>query len=245
LTINALPVVDEPTYNVTPAEILRGNDIKISCDVSDEEDASNDLTVKISVRDADNVWSNETVGHVAGTFFRNYSTTQSNPLGNYLSVCSALDTDGGYVENSSTFLVWQNGTVSIDLNVTSVGYSDPVNASGQAIYSDTGYIASSDVEIKIGGDVKCTDTTDASGSYDCEFSAPNQVGTFDVVVEVTDSDTGKLITNSTSLTVSVAYGEEAVAEEPAADVGCYEVPTLVQNPDGSITKSTVRICVWE
>jgi len=62
---------------------------------------------------------------------------------------------------------------------------------------------------------------------------------------VTDKDTSKVISNSTSFVVQVEYGEEEAAEEAARDVGCYEVPQLVQNPDGSITESTVRICVWE
>ena len=90
--------------------------------------------------------------------------------------------------------------------------------------------------------MKCTDTTNTEGLYDCQFSAPRNLGTYTVVVEVTDKDTGKLITNSTSLIVSVAYGEEEII---APNIGCYEVPKIIQNPDGSIEKVNVRICVWK
>ena len=248
LTINSQPTATVPVYNVTPAEIERGNGIEISCNVSDAEDTDVDtLTVNISVKDtALGTWSNvTTTTRIGNTFYRNYQTTQSSLLGNYTAVCSVADTNGGYTENSSLFLVWQNGTVSVNLNASSVGYAVGINVSGQARYLDTGYITSSSAAVYVDGEAACADTTDTAGAYDCQFVAPNKVGVFRVSVEVTDKDTGKIITNSTSLTVSVTYGEEKKAEEVVANVGCYEVPMLVQNQDGSITKSTVRICVWK
>jgi len=246
--LNRPPNVTTPIYNATPtttAEIERGNDVHITCDVSDTEDAADALAVEINVLDSNNVWDNETVGHITGTFFRNFSTTQGSALGTYTALCTANDTDSGHGEMNSTFLVWQNGTIGVDLNATTVGYQAGINVSGYAAYLDIGFITSSDVDVKIGGVTQCTDTTGANGQYDCQFTGPNQVGTFTVAVTVTDKDTSKVISNSTSFIVQVSYGEESSAESAARDVGCYEVPQLVQNPDGSITESTVRICVWE
>jgi len=246
--LNRPPNVTTPIYNATPsttAEIERGNNLQITCDVSDTEDAASVMDVDINVLDSNNVWDNESVGHIGGTFFRNFSTTQASALGTYTAVCSAKDTESGHVEVNSTFLVWQNGTIGVNLNSTTVEYRAGINVSGVARYLDTGFITSSDVDVKIGGVTQCTGTTGASGQYDCQFTGPNQVGTFTAAVSVTDKDTSKVISNSTSFVVQVEYGEEEAAEEAARDVGCYEVPQLVQNPDGSITESTVRICVWE
>jgi len=244
--INNPPATGAPAYNVTPAEIQRGKGVEISCEVSDVEDVAASLTVNISIRDPNNVWSNvTTTDRIGSTYYRNYQTTQSNPIGNYTSVCTVVDTDSGMDDSTSTFLVLQNGTVSVDLNATSVTYNTAINVSGVAMYLDTGAITLSDVTVSILSMEKCTDTTDASGGYTCVFAAPNQVGIFAVDVLVVDKDSGVHITNSTMLTVSVEYGEPKPAEESAQNVGCYEVPSLVQNPDGSITKSTVRICVWK
>jgi len=243
--LNNLPTTGAPAY-VPPAEIQRGNGIEISCTVSDVEDAASALTVNVSIKDPNGNWSNvTTASHYGSTYYRDYQTTQDSALGTYTAACTVVDTDTGKAETTSTFLLWQNGTVTVNLNATSVRYGAAINVSGSAAYLDTGAIKLSDVSVSILGEQKCTDTTDAAGGYTCVFSAPNQVGTFAVNVQVTDTYTDKLITNSTALTVSVSYGEPATAEKAAPNVGCYEVPSLVQNPDGSVTKSTVKICVWK
>jgi len=245
LTINNPPTVTEPVYNIT-SEIMRGNATEISCNVGDTEDLVEDLTVTIDVLDPNNVWSNETsTTNITNTFYRNYSTSSANALGTYTAVCSVTDTNGARVEDSSTFLVYGDGRVTVELNATTVYYGDGVNVSGRALYGDTGYVASSSVAVKISGTTKCIDTTDDVGGYTCDFNAPQSVGTYSVVVEVTDARTNKLITNSTGLTVSVTYGETERERGLAADVGCYEVPKVIQNPDGSIERATVRICVWK
>ncbi len=176
----------------------------------------------------------------------NYTDTDNLALGWYLIKADTTENQN-YTSSqiNYTLLVWQNGTVSVDLNATEVSYADSINVSGQARYIDTGYITLSSVEAKISGNVKCTDTTDASGAYDCQFTAPNELGTFTVVVEVTDKNTSKVMRNSTSFTVTVVYGEEEKERIEAENIGCYEVPKIIQNPDGSIEKVTVRICVWE
>jgi len=242
---NSLPTITAPVYN--ESEVLRGRGVYISCDAKDVNDNYDNLKVNISIRDTNNVWSNVSAGKAGEpTFYRSYQTNISSPtspLGTYLVACSVEDLNGGRAQNSSTFLVWAGATVSINLNATSVGWGEPVNASGQAVYNDTGYVTSSTAAIKISGSTKCTDPTDSVGRYDCVFTAPQSLGTYTVIVEVTDKDTGKVFTNSATLTVMTTYGgaKPIVAEQ----VTCYEEPRIVQNPDGTITKTTVRICVWK
>jgi uncharacterized protein involved in tolerance to divalent cations len=64
-----------------------------------------------------------------------------------------------------------------------------------------------------------------------------------MLVEVTDSQTGKIFTNSTLLIVKVTYGAEETEVERAKQVSCYEIPQLVVNPDGSIKQVFVKVCV--
>jgi len=245
-TYNTMPTVQTPQYNATGNEILRGEGIEISCDISDNEDSLDALTVQISVRDSNGVWSNQTVtDRIGSTFYRNYQTYDSDAVGTYTASCSAVDTCNHKKEATSSFLVWQDGVVTAELNQTSVEYGDAVNLSGEAYYLDTGYVTSSDVYVKIEGSTICSTVTETSGEYSCDFNAPNKVGNFNVLVEVLDKDTQKVISNTTVLSVEVALGGTKEEEETAQNVGCYEVPKLVQNPDGSITKSIVRICVWE
>jgi len=62
-------------------------------------------------------------------------------------------------------------------------------------------------------------------------------------LNVTDSQTNKIFTNSTLLVVKAAYGVEETEVRRAKQVSCYEVPQLVINPDGSIKQVFVKVCV--
>jgi hypothetical protein len=242
--LNNIPTLTDPAYNVSPPEILAGESIEISCDVYDVEDTPDLLQVNISVMDAAGSWDNVTASRVGNTFYRVYSTTEDSPLGNYTSVCSALDTDNGYNTSSSQFLVYQNATVTISLNATQVWWNDAVNSTVQAIRDDGSYVSSADTEIKLGNRVVCSESsaTDSLGKYSCVFHAPNSTGTFVISAYVTDPLTGKTFFNSTLLEVRPILGEE---EEIAPEIACYEIPQIIQNPDGTIEEVKVRICVWK
>jgi hypothetical protein len=243
--LNNLPIATTPAYNVTPAKIVRGEGIRITCNVTDTEDSAGQLSVNISIKNPNNVWNNITASNIGDTFYRDYQTTESSALGTYIAVCSALDTDSGRIENSSTFLVWQNATITIDLNASEYSWGVGVNVFGQASYTDAEYVSSSDTTVKVEGQTKCTTTTDSSGQYSCAFSAPESIGNFTLFVEITDVRTGKLLSNSTVLIVRTTYGEAATERTGAENVVCYEVPQIVQNPDGTIKRATVKLCVWK
>ncbi len=57
--------------------------------------------------------------------------------------------------------------------------------------------------------------------------------------------TDELLTNTTTLEVKIWWGEREEEMREAANVGCYEVPKLIQNPDGTIKRVMVRVCVWK
>jgi hypothetical protein len=239
------PTVSEPGYNVTPSEILRGDGVYINCNITDEVDSADELEVNISVKDASGVWSNVSASHIGDTFYRNYQTDSGSPLGTYTVVCTAKNTYGLSTENSSTFLVWQNATIDISLNQTSFEWGEYGNVSTQTAYLDTGYVSSSSISISVAGSEECSGTTDAEGKYSCIFPVPQSIGTHTVTVQVTDASTAKVFTNSTQIVIIETYGEGETERSMARDVGCYEVPKLIQNPDGSIKKVMVKICVWK
>lgn len=51
---------------------------------------------------------------------------------------------------------------------------------------------------------------------------------------------------STDLNATVVWwGETEEEMREAANVGCYEVPKLIQNQDGTVGRVMVRVCVWK
>ncbi len=145
-----------------------------------------------------------------------------------------------------------NVTTTIKLNNTSPNWNDWVNVQGVANRSDGSSIDTSadpeDVKIYVNSSLRCTIDTNSSGGYSCNFRAPSSLGLYEVNVTITDPTTGKSWWNSTTFNVQQQIGqpiEEGASEEDEAEsVACYEEPRLVQNPDGTLAVSIVRICVW-
>jgi len=245
--LNNLPRFSEIYYNVTPPEVQSGEGIEIMCDVYDVEDCPSSsnchLQTNISIKRPDGVQINYTANQIGNTFYIDYTAPYS-PLGNYTAICSAVDSDNGYNESApSTFLVWQNATVTISLNASDYWWNSPVKISGYAKRLTGTAIANGNVEVLLLGTNVCPLAgTDATGYYECDFTSPPAVGNYSVLVKVTDPLTGKTFGNVTYLVVSPYYGESPAT---AKNVGCYQVPQLIQNPDGSIKKVWVRICIWK
>jgi hypothetical protein len=136
----------------------------------------------------------------------------------------------------------QDAKVSIEM-VSEAWWNDSIKASGVARRNDEPVNLSS-VEIFISGKNVCENMTDENGYYSCEFNAPLAIGIYEVLVKVTDSQTGEIITNTTELVVKLGYGESKKEEISAKRISCYELPKIIQNPNGSIKRAIVRICVW-
>ena len=241
--LNNLPSVSTPSFNVSPAEIHKGESIEISCVANDLEDPAENLQVNISVKDPTGNWDNVTANRIGNTFYRSYSTSETSLIGYYTAYCTVLDTDNGYSSSASQFVVYQNVSILINLNATQVWWNDAVNCTIQAIRRDNSYVSSADVEIKVNESIKCSANaaTDELGKYTCIFNAPNSTDTFIVNASVIDPLTDKLFYNTTLLEVSPTLGEEEVAPQ----IACYEEPQIIQNPDGTLEEVRVKVCVWK
>jgi len=233
-------------FNVTPPEIESGNGIQIICEVYDLEDCYSphacSLAVNISILDADGNWDNATASQIGNTYYRDY-VAPYYPLGNYTTYCSILDSDNGYNETYSTFLVYQGTTVTINLNSSYYWWYDGVKIYGEVIRKDGSKVSLSDMQIYLEQNIVCNVTTDGEGKYTCEFTAPPSIGNYKIFARVIDSLTGKIFVNSTLLVVKVDYGAKETEIRRARQVSCYEVPQLVINPDGSIKQVFVKVCV--
>ena len=261
--LNRPPLVSEIWYNVTPPEIHLGQAIQIACKVNDThdfycggvlkscvEDVQNNLDVNISVKRPApyNDWSNITANfETPDTYYRDYGTDATYPLGKYTAVCSASDTDGGYNESISYFWVYQNATITLNLNATRVWWGDFIKVYGVAKYKDGSDIPQgTDVEISLNGDLVNLTEIRENGYYEGTFQAPYKIGMYVVTVNFTDPFvSSKEYGNYTYLYVSPYYGGTEREIERAKNVGCYEIPRFVQNPDGSIERVIVKVCVWK
>jgi len=246
--LNNIPNVTKPRFNVTPAEVESGNGIQIICDAYDLEDCPSSssssclVKVNISILDPEGNWDNATASQIGNTFYRDY-TAPYYPLGNYTVFCSVLDSDNGYNESFSTFLVYQNASITINLNASYYWWDEGVKIYGNAKRKDGTAVTLSDLEVYIEQNSVCNATTDINGNYTCEFAAPSSIGNYKVVVKLIDSQTGKIFVNNTVLVVKAAYGAEETEIKRAKQVSCYEVPQLVINPDGSIKQVFVKVCI--
>jgi len=139
------------------------------------------------------------------------------------------------------------GTISIDLNTTTVWWGEPVNLSGIAKKTGWGPISNQKVNITFNNKAICLDisNTTIDGWYSCVFNVPFNLGINTVKVEITDPVTNQTIMNTTILEVKIWWGGKEEEMMKAANVGCYEVPELFQNPDGTIRKVMVKVCVWK
>jgi len=245
--LNNIPNVTKPSFNVTPPEVQSGDGIKITCDAYDLEDCPSPaycvVKVNISILDPSGNWDNASASQIGNTFYRDYTAPYS-PLGNYTVYCSVLDTDNGYNESlPSTFLVYQNATVTVNLNASYYWWNDGVKVFGNVKRRDGSVVSLSDVKIYLENNLICSTTTYSDGNYVCDFIAPSQIGNYNLFVKVTDVQTGKIFVNSTLLIVKVTYGVNETEIKRAKAVSCYEVPYLVVNPDGSIKQVFVKVCV--
>lgn len=127
-------------------------------------------------------------------------------------------------------------SLTISLNSSKVWWQDGILASGTLLDAGNNPINNALVEVKISGTTQCSDTTNATGQWDCSFTAPNEIDIYTVTAQ---NDT---TTASTTLTVAPNYGATPVG---TIDRVVYEVPMLIQDLTGKIKQIFVRITVWQ
>ncbi len=248
--LNNLPIIKDIRFNISEAEVESGESIQIICEVFDMEDCRswNDchLDVNISILDANKTlpkWDNTTAEKIGNIFYRDY-TAPYLPLGNYRAYCSVLDSDNGYNESYSSFLVFLNATVTIDLSKSYYWWDEEAKIYGSVKRRKSGTpVSLADVKVYLDNKLICTNFTHLDGSYYCNFMVPSSIGNYNILINVTDPDTGKYFVNSTLLSVKVAYGINETEIKREGQISCYEVPQLVINPDGSVKQVFVKVCI--
>ncbi|MEM0333099.1 MAG: CARDB domain-containing protein [Candidatus Aenigmatarchaeota archaeon] len=244
--LNNPPKILQVSTNVSQVESEEG--IEITCSVYDLEDCefSNNcnLNVNISVLDANNNWNNFTANKIGNTFYIDY-TAPYYPLGEYKAYCIVWDSENDYAINYTNFIVWQRAVITINLNSSYYFWNSGVKVYGRVFRTDKSYVQLSSLDVYIDDKKVCSNIIDIYGYYECEFLSPSQIGNYILYVNVTDELTGKTFSNQTLLVVKFVYGGDEKEMRSAETVSCYEVPQLVVNPDGSIKKVYVRVCVWK
>ena len=136
-------------------------------------------------------------------------------------------------------LVLAPDLLTYEQSADTVWWNDTVVINGSARYNNGTGIYSANVSITV-GNVRCNNTTDSTGNYTCRFAAPQEVGKYNVSINITNS-TGPSVTNATTLNVRLKYGDA-----PIGTVGrvVYETPVFIQELSGRIRILSARITVW-
>jgi parallel beta-helix repeat protein len=177
-----------------------------------------------------------------------YITKTSLGIGTYNYKWFVNDTDNSWATVSDSYTVTQVQIV-LAVNATEVWWNDPINISLVATRESVP-IENGNVNISLNtstNSLVCSETsaTDANGRYWCNFTAPNSVGNYNVTASVYDPSSGQTYTNSMIITVKVFFGGTKTEKSSAPSIGCYDVPMLMVNPDGSIKKVIVNVCAWK
>ncbi len=164
----------------------------------------------------------------------------------------------GYFGNRLCIQEEFNVTVTMKLNNTEPNWNGGVMLSGVATRSDSSAVdtsgGSSDVTVyQNSTTVLCTTDTNSTGGYTCNFTAPSNLGVYQLNVTVNDTTTSKSWSNTTTFNVIQQFGGETVPVAPqtvapetsAESIACYEEPKIIQNPDGTIEIAIVTICAWK
>ncbi|MEM7827037.1 MAG: CARDB domain-containing protein [Candidatus Aenigmatarchaeota archaeon] len=244
--LNNLPNISELGFE--PSSVLVNEAITISCNITDVENSASNLSVNISIKNPYGEWNNASASRLGNTFYRDWLAQE--PIGTYLAKCYACDLDNGCSQRNATFTVYKQATVSVSLNQTEVWWNDSIAVNGTAKRSDNTAIDTSsdpesDVKIIINSVIKAITETSSTGYYNATIYAPSAIGAYTVNVSVRDPITGKIFSNTTQLIVKPQYGEEKAEQERARNIGCYEEPRIIQNPDGTIRRVVVRVCTWK
>ncbi len=129
--------------------------------------------------------------------------------------------------------------VTFDQSPFTAWWNDTIIINGSARYNNNTGIYNANLNISV-GNVKCNNTTDSTGNYTCRFAAPQEVGTYSILINVTNS-TGQSFTNTTTLKVRFKYGD---TPSGTIDRVVYEVPIFIQEMSGRIRILFARVTVW-
>jgi hypothetical protein len=133
--------------------------------------------------------------------------------------------------------------ISINLNASYYWWNEGVKVYGNVKTTDGNIVNQSEVKIYLEQKLICNTTTNESGDYQCEFKSPPSVGNYNLIINVSDKQTGETFTNFKQLIVKLTYGVGEKEMEKAKQASCHEIPQLIINPDGDIKRVFVKVCV--
>ncbi|MCS7123486.1 MAG: CARDB domain-containing protein [Candidatus Aenigmarchaeota archaeon] len=236
--LNNIPLVG--TY-ITKNEIEVGEGLSIYCNVYDEEDAVDILKINVSVLYSNGTWENVTATKLSGNiFYRDLLVPYTSPLGIYKAFCTALDTDNGYNETFKPFIVYINVSIIISLNKKSFWWNETIISNIKAIRRNGTPVVNGYINVSLDKEKKCEGFTNNEGKFVCTFNAPLKIGIFNLDVVVQDPLSTRYFFNTTIVEIKITIGEDV---ERAKIVTCYEEPRLIINPDGTIQRVRVKVCV--
>lgn len=132
------------------------------------------------------------------------------------------------------------GRITISISNTSIWWNDTISVNGTASYLNGTTINNSNTIVSINNVTTCTTTTNATGGYNCTFNGPLFLGTLNLRVEVVAAG-NEIVENTSTLHIKATYGPRPAG---FVDRVVYEVPMLMQEPNGNITKVTASLLVW-
>lgn len=131
--------------------------------------------------------------------------------------------------------------LTLNLNATKVSWNDGIKVYGKATRSGLP-LDSSNVTIMLDNKVYCFLQTNSSGDYECSFTVPKKrIANYNITANVVDKDTLDDMTIWKTLKTYLYYGYQISNN----DMGCYETPRVIQNPDGTVDIVMVNVCVWK
>lgn len=150
--------------------------------------------------------------------------------------------------SASVFLIFlvffsfasSDGTVTIEINSTNVWWEDGLKVNGSATYSNGSAVAGT-AYVYLNDMWYCQGAISA-GVYNCEFSAPQEIGSYALKVKVINA-TGSTFSNTSTSTITVkaSYGETAIG---SIDRVVYEIPMLIQDLNGKVKYAIARVMIW-
>lgn len=141
-------------------------------------------------------------------------------------------------------------TVNVTVSPNPAWWNDTIKVSGFAVWSDGTAFTASNGTIFInmtqrsltdpnpGNVTVCNTTTSSSGSYACNFTAPLELGTFNIFVFGLDNQSASLDSETVLFEVKPIYGVSPTGATPRT---VFEKPMLIQEPSGRVRAVIVRI----
>jgi len=182
--------------------------------------------------------SNITEGSLSGTEdWANITRVINDTLGCTIRwKVYANDTSNNWNASSVYSFVTSLALTTMNLSFYEVWWDDSVTAYGIAFDNQGNPVPdNTGVNLTI-SNRRCNNVTDSSGSWQCRFNAPNELGTYTVYARI-----GNILINTTSLTVKPKYGKTPIGKIERI---VYEEPMMIQEPSGRIRIAWVRIMIW-